>query len=73
MAEHEKFCFETLEQLQTKIKELDVRIETTEDLSPLHEKVRVGQKFAPNALAVLPMEGCDSELDGTPSELVQRR
>lgn len=73
MAEHEKFCFETLEQLQTKIKELDVRIETTEDLSPLHEKVRVGQKFAPNAFAVLPMEGCDSELDGTPSELVQRR
>ncbi len=73
MAEHEKFHYETLCQLQEKIKELNVPIETTEDLSPLHEQVRVGNKFAPNAFAVLPMEGCDSELDGTPSELTQRR
>lgn len=73
MAAHEKFNFDSLQALQSKIQSLNVNIETTEDLSPLHEAVRVGQKHAPNAFAVLPMEGCDSELDGTPGELVQRR
>lgn len=73
MAAHEKFNFDSLQALQSKIQTLNVNIETTEDLSPLHETVRVGQKHAPNAFAVLPMEGCDSELDGTPGELVQRR
>lgn len=33
----------------------------------------MGVRTAPNALVVLPMEGCDSLPDGSPSELVKRR
>ncbi len=73
MSAHEKFSFDSLEKLQAKIKELEVDINLSEDLSPLHKPVKVGNKTAPNAFAVLPMEGCDSEPDGSPSELVERR
>ena len=73
MASHEKFHFPTLDALREKIAALGVDIELTEDLSPLKKPVKVGGMTAPNAIAVLPMEGCDSELDGSPSELVTRR
>lgn len=73
MSAHEKYNFKSLEELQEKIRLLDAAINLTEDLSPLHKQVKVGHKVAPNAFAVLPMEGCDSERDGSPSELVIRR
>jgi len=73
MASHEKFDFPTLEDLRGKIAALGVDIALSEDLSPLGRPVRVGGVTAPNAVAVLPMEGCDSNPDGSPSELVERR
>jgi len=73
MALHEKFSFATLDELREKIAGLGVDIGITEDLSPLHRPVRVAGCTAPNGLAVLPMEGCDSEPDGSPSALVERR
>ena len=73
MASHEKFNFGSLEGLRAKIAALGVEIALTEDLSPLKNPVKVGHLTAPNAMAVLPMEGCDSEPDGSPSELVERR
>lgn len=73
MAKHEPFRFQTIEELAEKIQALDVPIKLTEDLSSLHKTVKAGRFTAPNALAVLPMEGCDSEPDGSPSELVKRR
>jgi len=73
VAAHEKFKFQTLEQLEEKIKELNVDIKVSRDLSPLGRNVHVGNRLAPNAIAVLPMEGCDSQPDGKPSELVERR
>ncbi|MDR2571486.1 MAG: NADH:flavin oxidoreductase, partial [Oscillospiraceae bacterium] len=73
MAEHEIFKFGSLDELCTKIVDLGVNITTTEDISALNKKVAVGGKTAPNALAVLPMEGCDANPDGSPSELVERR
>jgi len=73
MAAHEKFNFKTLKDLKEKISFLGMNIPVTEDLSPLRKKVRVGNKTAPNALAVLPMEGCDANPDGSPSELMERR
>lgn len=73
MAAFEKFNFKSTEEIQKKIKELDVNISMTEDLSPLYKQVKVGNKTAPNAMAILPMEGCDSNPDGSPSELVVRR
>lgn len=73
MASHEKFHFPTLNALRDKVAALGVEVQLTEDLSPLGKPVRVGNHTAPNAFAVLPMEGCDSNPDGSPSELVERR
>ncbi|MDR3120780.1 MAG: NADH:flavin oxidoreductase [Clostridiales bacterium] len=73
MSAHEKFNFQTLSGLRGKIEALAADIRLQEDLSPLGARVRVGGKETPNAIAVLPMEGCDSLPDGSPSELVERR
>ena len=73
MANHERFHFKTLEELREKIEELGVSIPLANDLSVLRQPVRVGHLTAPNVFAVLPMEGCDSNRDGSPSELVRRR
>jgi 2,4-dienoyl-CoA reductase-like NADH-dependent reductase (Old Yellow Enzyme family) len=76
MSLHETFQFKTLEELREKIAALGVEIDLQEDFAPLADEVAVdgkSNKKAPNALAVLPMEGCDSQPDGSPSELVERR
>ncbi|HAN44143.1 MAG TPA: NADH:flavin oxidoreductase [Ruminococcaceae bacterium] len=73
MASHEKFHYKNLKELRDDIERLSVKIDLTEDLSPLRKQVKVGVRVAPNAMAVLPMEGCDSNPDGSPSELVERR
>ena len=73
MASHEKFHYNSLKELCVKIDELGVDITLSEDIAPLLQPVKVGSYTAPNAMAVLPMEGCDSNLDGSPSELVERR
>ncbi len=73
MAAHEKFSFKSLAELQERIATLGVDVSLSCDLAALHRPVKVGQLIAPNSIAVLPMEGCDSEPDGSPSELVERR
>ena len=73
MAAHEKFNFKTLDEVRAKAKELGTDLSFSEDLSPLFQPRKVGRCTAPNSMAVLPMEGCDSETDGSPSELVERR
>jgi 2,4-dienoyl-CoA reductase (NADPH2) len=73
MASHEKFNYKTLNEVVEKVNSLGVNIKFSEDLSPLRAEVKVGKRIAPNAIAILPMEGCDSNPDGSPSELVERR
>lgn len=73
MASHEKFNYKTLDEVKAKIAALGADVKISEDLSPLRAPVKVGKRTAPNAIAVLPMEGCDSNPDGSPSELVERR
>jgi len=73
MAAHEPFNIKSLEDLRERIEILNTGINLTENLSPLGKPAAVGGKTAPNSIAVLPMEGCDSEPDGSPSELVERR
>ncbi len=73
MSKHEKFNFKSLEELQKKAKELNVEIGFENEINVLKKPVKIGNKTAPNAIAILPMEGCDSEKDGSPSELVKRR
>ncbi len=73
MSKHEKFNFTSYEQLEEKIKELGVNINLSQDLSPLAKPVKVGKKIAANSISTLPMEGCDSDPDGSPNEMVYRR
>jgi len=73
MAAFEKFNFKTLDEIRDKIEELGVKVNLSTDLSPLARPVKIANMTAPNAMAILPMEGCDSEPDGSPSELVKRR
>jgi len=73
MSKHEKFHYQDIGELREAIKALHVSIPLSEDLSALSRKVRVGSLEAPNAFAVLPMEGCDSEIDGSPTDSVRRR
>ena len=73
MAAHEVFNFKNLDELSAKINSLGVSVNIMEDFSPLANGVKIGNLKAPNAFAILPMEGCDSNPDGSPSELVERR
>ena len=73
MAEFQRFNFKSLAEIREKARELGAKLEFSEDLSPLSREVKVGRLASPNSFAVLPMEGCDSERDGSPSDLVRRR
>ncbi|AEV28145.1 NADH:flavin oxidoreductase [Sphaerochaeta pleomorpha str. Grapes] len=68
-----RFSFKNSDALREQIQELHLDIEYTEDLSPLHRTVKIGNKLCQNSFAILPMEGCDSNSDGSPSSLVYRR
>ncbi len=52
---------------------IGVELPVSADLSPLLRPVRIGNKIAPNAMAVQPCEGFDGTPDGRPSDLVRRR
>lgn len=73
MAKHKMFRYKSLEELKQEIESQKVNIELTEDLSPLRNNVKVGHLKTSNAMAILPMEGCDCEPDGSMSELTKRR
>jgi 2,4-dienoyl-CoA reductase-like NADH-dependent reductase (Old Yellow Enzyme family) len=73
LASFEKFSFKNIEEIRYKTSELGLDITFSDDLSVLSRPVAINRCTAPNSIAVLPMEGCDSESDGSPSELVRRR
>ena len=73
MSTFEKFKFKTLDDVKNKLASLHAHIGLSENLEIFHQRVKIGNKVAPNSLAVLPMEGCDSNPDGSPSELTKRR
>lgn len=73
MAAHQTFHYKSLDEIQRQAQALGTDLRFSPDLSPLARPVQVGGRTAPNSFAVLPMEGCDSNPDGSPSELVVRR
>lgn len=73
MSSHQKFSYRDIDALRLDIERLDLEIVLSGELSPLARPVQTGGLLAPNAMAVLPMEGCDSQPDGSPGELVERR
>ena len=73
MAQHAKFNYKTLEELQQDINRVGVDLPLSTDIGVLGRPLIIGSKTIPNRLAVNPMEGCDGTPDGRPSELTQRR
>lgn len=70
---HETFHYHTLEQLREAVEALHAPIAFSENTEILKRPVEIAGRRAANALAVLPMEGCDSKPNGGVSELVRRR
>lgn len=67
------FNYKTLDDIKKGIVEEKVEIGLDEDTSILNTSVKAKGIEIPNRIAILPMEGCDSEKDGSPSFLVTRR
>lgn len=68
-----KFNYKSIDELRSDIARLGVDIELSDDFSYLARPVEVNGRIAPNSIAYLPMEGCDSNPDGSPSDLTLRR
>ena len=73
MAGHAKFRLRSPDELRAEAERLGLDIPYEEKVSALLEKATVAGRILPNRLAVLPMEGADSEADGAPSEWTLRR
>ncbi len=70
---HQPFRFKSRADLLGKAEELGLNLPFNESIEPLFEKIIISGKTVPNRLAVQPMEGFDSEPDGSPSSYTFRR
>lgn len=73
MAEHTQFHLRTLDLLREELELLGLSLPVDEDLSPLAERVSIGDRPLANRFIVQPMEGFDSRENGGPGELSIRR
>lgn len=71
--EHQTFNYTSLEELKNDVDRLEIYMPISDNLAILKNSVRLGEKEAPNALAIHPMEGADGTVDGKPDELTFRR
>jgi 2,4-dienoyl-CoA reductase-like NADH-dependent reductase (Old Yellow Enzyme family) len=70
---HERFRFKNKEELILKAKESGFELPFSDDISPLLKPLQINDFKISNRLVVQPMEGYDSEGDGSPSGLTLRR
>jgi len=70
---HEKFHYQSLQDIQQTAEKCDAFLPLNEDVSPLFKTLQIGQLTAANRIALQPMEGTDGLEDGTPGELTWRR
>lgn len=70
---HERFKYKTRDDLFLKAEDLGLDIPYSDDTSPLLQPYTLEGFSIANRLVVQPMEGYDSENDGSPSELSKRR
>ncbi len=70
---HQRFSFKTSDEIIQKAKELGFNLPFSNDIAPLLTPISVGGFTVPNRMVVQPMEGYDSEPDGSPSTLTKRR
>jgi 2,4-dienoyl-CoA reductase-like NADH-dependent reductase (Old Yellow Enzyme family) len=70
---HERFRYKTKEELLKKAHDLGFELPFSDDISPLLQTASIEGFAVANRLVVQPMEGYDSETDGSPSSLTERR
>lgn len=70
---HTRFHYDSLEELESEVADLNLPLIFDRDLAPLSRKVKVLGFETPNSLGIHPMEGCDGTADGKPGELTFRR
>jgi len=66
---HERFKYRTKDELLQKAKELNLDLPYSDDITPLFQPYNLAGFSIANRLVVQPMEGYDSDDDGSPSEL----
>lgn len=70
----QKFNYKSKESLLDLAKELNLDLGLSQNVSALGKKLDLGDGFdSPNSLAIHPLEGCDSQKDGAPTDLSLRR
>jgi 2,4-dienoyl-CoA reductase (NADPH2) len=70
---HERFKYKSREELLKKALDLGLDLPFSDDISPLLAPASFNGFILQNRLVVQPMEGYDSEADGSPSSLTKRR
>lgn len=73
MSEHHRFNYRNGNELRQDAERLGLHLPWSDDLTVLNQAVSIGTHTAPNRFIVLPVEGRDSNSDGTPSEMTRRR
>ena len=71
--QHEKFHYQSLQQVQEMAEKTGAFLPLNEDVSPLFQPQQIGKHTVANRIALQPMEGTDGLEDGTPGELTWRR
>ena len=67
------FRYRNLDELRREVAGLGLGIRLADQVDQLLRPVQVGHRTVGNAFGIHPMEGCDTNLDGKPSELTIRR
>lgn len=70
---HERFRYRSKDELIRKAEDLGLSLPFSEDVTPLFQAVSIEGFPVSNRFVVQPMEGYDSNPDGSPSELTRRR
>ena len=70
---HEKFHYQSLDEVKAKAEELGLNLPFAKETGILKTPLTAGKVTFPNRLGIAPMEGADSLPDGSPSEYTYRR
>ena len=71
--QHEKFHYQSLQQVRETAEECGAFLPLNEDVSSLFQPLKIGRHTVSNRIALQPMEGTDGLEDGTPGPLTWRR
>lgn len=70
---HEKFNYKSINEILEKCQDLGVSLPFAKDTEILTHSLKLGAFSVPNRLGIAPMEGADSTIEGSPSELTEKR